>query len=74
MKETWDHKKAEERAVPSQESNNGALETNMGMEEERTIIEWINNNPLIKKSTMLEDESMLTMTDKLSAGLESAQR
>eukprot|EP00972_Heterocapsa_arctica_P077847 11483289-Heterocapsa_arctica.AAC.1 len=45
-----DHKQEEERAAPTPESNDGALETNMSMEEERTIVEWISNNPFIQEN------------------------
>eukprot|EP00972_Heterocapsa_arctica_P065261 9635224-Heterocapsa_arctica.AAC.1 len=71
MKENRDLKKPDGTAEANQESDKGALVTDMSMEEERTIIDWIDSNPWVKESALLEDESMLKMTDTLSNGLES---
>eukprot|EP00972_Heterocapsa_arctica_P072732 10737812-Heterocapsa_arctica.AAC.1 len=69
-----DNQHPEERAEQDQDSHEGAMRTNMTMDEERTITEWIDANPMIKDNVKFEDEDMLKITDKLTVQLEYVQK
>eukprot|EP00972_Heterocapsa_arctica_P094683 13961053-Heterocapsa_arctica.AAC.1 len=74
MSEFRDNKKKDVSVVAYQDQEKGALETNMNKEEERTIIDWMENNAWVKESPKMEDKKMLKMREKLSTGLEHVQR
>eukprot|EP00972_Heterocapsa_arctica_P074097 10938608-Heterocapsa_arctica.AAC.1 len=72
-KEKREERYPEEREA-TEHNLEGAMKTDMSIEEEKIVLEWINSSQQRKDDAKFEDMSYLDIKDKLMGSMESVQK